>query len=870
MQEIKSFKQSELVLKVSTVYDTTKLDYKAWMPFIDRLCGDRTYQKEAIKNAILYLASENYKTILDLAEQNYNSNNCLREKYASFEDFSKTLQMREKLFANIDLATGTGKSYVIYGIAQIALGLGLVDNVLVLCPSLTIESGLKEKFETLSGDSGLKALLPMNAIIKNPSIVTANETVKKGDLCVENIHAVYETTGSSIEDSFVKKGQRTLVLNDESHHIFNKTSGTTADESSIKKWKGFLLEKKYGFKYILGFTGTAYVDDEYFSDVIYRYSLRKAIEDRIVKNVDYVKEDESRSDDERFQKIYQNHKDNEEKYPLIKPLSVMITKDISHAKNLYGDFLGFLAKQENKTKAEMENKVLIVTSAREHKANIPKLKYVDDATDKTEWIISVSMLTEGWDAKNVFQIVPWEDRAFNSKLLIAQVLGRGLRIPKEYQSPQPKVVIFNHKAWSSKIKKLVDEVLEIETRINSTVLTTGERANYHFTVKNIDYSTEQTVIEKKTGSDSIDFTRLIKEGIALESQSVEIEKVTTYESVFGGLPRERNYAIKNVTWSIDEVIDKLYEEFEQREWEGKALKLGDDEYTQNNLPPRETIENVIKLSMEKRGNKGDDIVETNVHKILSAFTPLLRKKAKSIVSKSIAGDIFDISTKNLSKQSKSVSMLRWERTVFLSNNWKAEINDVEQKAIIEEISDDETLPVSACRRDIDYCLFKTPVTTVLTSFKPERKFVDLLCKKENADFLSAWVKSQDRSFYEIEYSCKYGSGASKSRKYYHDKFNPDFFLKIEKDEVLYFLVIEIKEDKDDCEENKAKYRYAVQHFEVLNNRLKNDEINEKYIFHFLSPSGYGTFFDHLRDGTVLNGQEYFRCELENLLEMVDE
>jgi hypothetical protein len=36
------------------------------------------------------------------------------------------------------------------------------------------------------------------------------------------------------------------------------------------------------------------------------------------------------------------------------------------------------------------------------------------------------MLSEGWDVKNVFQIVPHEERAFNSKLLIAQVLGRGL------------------------------------------------------------------------------------------------------------------------------------------------------------------------------------------------------------------------------------------------------------------------------------------------------------------------------------------------------------------------------------------------------------------------------------------------------------
>ena len=44
----------------------------------------------------------------------------------------------------------------------------------------------------------------------------------------------------------------------------------------------------------------------------------------------------------------------------------------------------FLAKQEGMSKKETEEKVLIVTSAREHKANVSKLKYVDDRMDKTE------------------------------------------------------------------------------------------------------------------------------------------------------------------------------------------------------------------------------------------------------------------------------------------------------------------------------------------------------------------------------------------------------------------------------------------------------------------------------------------------------
>lgn len=859
MQEIKTFKQSDLVLKVSSVYDTNELDYVAWQPFVDKLCGDRIYQKEAIKNAIIYLASNNYSSLKELAEYNYAQNACLRDKYLSMENFLAALQMKEKLYANIDLATGTGKSYVIYGIAQIALGLGLVKRVLVLCPTLTIENGLMQKIEMLSSDASLKALIPENAVCKNPRVISANETVKNGDVCIENIHAVYENTGSSIEDSFFDSGNDTLVLNDESHHIFNR--GT--DDSSIKKWKEFLLNSKYNFKYMLGFTGTAYIDDEYFSDVIYRYSLRQAIEDRIVKNVDYVKEDESKNDNERFQKIYQNHIENVKKYTLVKPISILVTKDIRHAKNLYEDFVEFLAKQEGMSKKETEEKVLIVTSAREHKANVSKLKYVDDRMDKTEWIISVSMLTEGWDVKNVFQIVPWEDKAFNSKLLVAQVLGRGLRVPQEYQTPQPKVIVFNHRAWSAKIKRLVEEVMEIEARVNSDVIKEGMRGQYHFNVKNINYSTEYSEVDKNTENETVDFSRLMTEGIAIESQSVDVKKGTTYENALGGEMYEHNYSIRNITWTIDEVVDKIYEEFEQREWEGKTLKLGDDEYTKNSLPPRHIIEYIIRLSMKNRGNSGEEIIESNVHKILTAFTPLLRKNKKSIVSKSVANDVYELSTNNLAKQSASVGMLRQDKTVFLTNNWSNEIVDDEQKMIISEIIEDESLPRSAYK-DVDYCLFKTPVTTVITASKPERKFVEYLCKKENADLLSAWVKSRDRGFYEIEYSCKYGNSTSKTRKYYHDKFKPDFFLKLNKNDVTYYIVVEIKDDGDNSEENKAKYKYAVEHFEELNKRVVSNA--EIYIFHFLSPNGYEVFFNHLRDGSVLEGQEKFRCQLENMLE----
>lgn len=341
MEEIKVFKQMDMVLKINPSYNPEILDLDQWDEFLFVLCENRKYQVEAIKTAVLYLASGNYLSLEDLVKENYKRNESLREKYNTIEQYLSKLQIKNKLFANLDVATGAGKSYIIYGIAQIMLGIGKVDRVLVLCPSLTIEDALKTKFISLSSNATLRKAIPDSALIKNPRIIDATVSIVSGDICIENIHAVYKNTDSSINDCLENKGEKTLVLNDESHHIFYGKYGNTENEKDIKKWKDFLISSRFGFKYILGFTGTAYNDNDYFNDVIYRYSLRDAIEEKVVKNIDYVREDDSGNEDEKFQKIFKNHADNKMKYNKIKPLSIIITKDISNAKNVYNKLISW-------------------------------------------------------------------------------------------------------------------------------------------------------------------------------------------------------------------------------------------------------------------------------------------------------------------------------------------------------------------------------------------------------------------------------------------------------------------------------------------------------------------------------------------------
>jgi len=860
MQEIKTYKTGDLVLTVTKIYDPSILDLTVWDRFLDVLCGDRIYQKEAIQQALIFLASGEYNSIKDLIKEVFNSgiNSEIKTRYKDIDEYYWHLQLPNKLSANIDLATGTGKSYVIYGIAQIMLGLGLVDKVLVLCPSLTIEKGLMEKFIYLTTDSKLRQTIPENSKYKNPRIIDANSTIKDGDICIENIHAVYERTGSSIQDSLKGVGERVLVLNDEAHHIYNKVAGRDSQSKSIKKWKEFLLNDDYNFKYTLGFTGTTYIDDEYFNDVIYRYSLRQAVDEQMVKMVDYVSKDDTIEKDEKFQKIYDNHSQNKDNYRKIKPLTILITKDITNAKRLAEELKEFLEKKEELPREEIDKKVLIVTSHKDHQANVAKLSKVDDKDDPVEWIVSVSMLTEGWDVKNVFQIVPWEDRAFNSKLLIAQVLGRGLRIPLEYQTPQPKVRVFNHDAWSRNIRGLVDEILEIEMKLISCVIKKGGRNKYNFDLYNINYDKGPIEKESQREHKEFDYT---KGYIELIAQVEESEKTTEYTDLNGRIS-SKNTLIGYNTYTVDEITNYIINDFKIREWEGQILKLPEGSYTlKEDLPPKDEIKKIILKSMERRGIKGNRLVKKNKQKILTMFSTLLRKKDKTTKYVRKVNVPYLISTRNIDCESLAVGNLRHNSTVFHTDEYDKElINNI--KDILETIIEDESLPKSSSKQINPY-LFKTPLDIVFTKAEPERKFVETLCKKKNSEKIECWIKSRDQSFYRIDYSITTTGGKHSKQR----SFNPDFFIKISKDGVEYIIVVEIKSNDDNSPENKAKYKYALKHFDDLNNILEKKGVRQKYLFHFLSPNSYTEFFQYLRDERLIEGK--FGSDLEGKLKNGD-
>lgn len=263
--------------------------------------------------------------------------------------------------------------------------------------------------------------------------------------------------------------------------------------------------------------------------------------------------------------------------------------------------------------------------------------------------------------------------------------------------------------------------------------------------------------------------------------------------------------------------------------------------------------------MKKVGITDNYLTEKNRNNILTTFGTLLRKKNKTVIPISKNMNVFDIDTSSMSKQTISISSLRKEARAYYTDDYNKELLE-DDKKILNDFIEDDSRPVRSLNNKNTY-LFKTPMSMVFTTGKPESDFVEYLTKQEIANCIDSWIKSRDMGFYSIEYSWKKNSHQIKNQL-----FNPDFFIKIVKNNKVYYLVVEIKADGDDSEENKAKYKYGIEHFENLNEILDEVGENEEYIFHFLSPNAYPEFFDYIKNGKILEGQSKFRCELENMLQ----
>jgi len=811
------------VLKVPVdIYDTSKYE-----DFINELCSNREYQKEAIRNVIRFFLSNKYKNTEELAEENYNQNSLLQSLYSSISDFKKKLEFKDKLSCTIDLATATGKSWVMYGAAQIMMCEGVIDRVLVLCPSVTIEQELRRKFKLFATDKNLKSTLPHGSMIPDVMEFGASKTIGRGNICIENIHAVYERTGSSIKDSLRGKGQKTLIINDEAHHFMEGNLTEEGEEAKyLKKWKEFLISSEFNFKYIVNSTGTPYIGNNYFRDVVYRYSLRKAIDEKRVKLIYYNKDTKDLTSKEKLTAVYAIHEENRKKYRL-KPITIFVTQKIKRAEEVAEDIKRFLLTKGIK---DVEEKVIVVTSSPAHKKNLETLKTVDDSKNKVEWITSVSMLTEGWDVKNVFQIVPHEERAFNSKLLISQVLGRGLRIPLDFEkrNEQPTLTVFNHDKWSSNIEGYYYSVTE-EQRIKSSI---DPKSKFNF---------DLLIMEEKVGKKLTTITP--KKGpIEFEKKYVDLdiqpeEKEVLFVSIKDSGELIYKFKPENTFFTIEEAADIVYREV-ILEYDAEYKTQYSKKFNRNFI--KELIANSLKRINASK------ITEENLQRIKIAFNVLYKRETHNPRLEKFFTNPKAKSTKEMKESFVSVQSLYNDKCIIYAQ--EALKTNGENKKTIAQFLEDGKRPVDSIIEINEDREYKTPLDIIILNGNSEIKFGKLLVRKENSKFIDAWIKSRDVGFYTFPYIYRPGTH-SISRE-----FNPDFFIKIGND----ILVVEIKTEQDKSDANKAKARSAKKYFNELNKK----QSKYKYYFYFLSDFYFNEFFEKIRSKKYKDYKSKYHLELE--------
>lgn len=179
-----------------------------------------------------------------------------------------------------------------------------------------------------------------------------------------------------------------------------------------------------------------------FKNVIYSYPLSEALKDGFVKEPavatrkDFDADNYSKDELERLKledavRVHETVKVDLEVYAreagaqLVKPFVLVIAESVEHASSLES-----LIKDGRFFDGRYRDRVITVHSnqkGEEKDETVERLLAVEQTAEPTEIVIHVNMLKEGWDVTNLYTIVPL--RAANSKTLIEQSIGRGLRLP---------------------------------------------------------------------------------------------------------------------------------------------------------------------------------------------------------------------------------------------------------------------------------------------------------------------------------------------------------------------------------------------------------------------------------------------------------
>jgi superfamily II DNA or RNA helicase len=411
----------------------------------------------------------------------------LKNRFEEFSDF-------ERSFPNIcfALATGVGKTRLMGAIiAFLSMAKG-IRNFVILSPNTTITEKLVREFSDLNDPKYVFKGLPEFAN-RYPRIITAEEieggtplrqfndnefNPEEITINIFNIAFIHTSDrkirrpNEMVEDGksyfdFLKSKTDLVLFMDEAHRYRATAALTTIND----------LNPVLGIE----LTATPQIQDGNktipFRNVLYRFTLRNALEHGFVKrlgiccrdasnileqseeNAEKLKIEDGLVIHEYLTELLKSYAKNNPQRKLVKPFVLIITRDTEHADRIKNVI-------ECSWAGKYAGKIITVHSAKteEEKEKVwEQLRAVESPENAIEIVIHVNMLREGWDVNNLYTIIPL--RTADSRTLVEQSLGRGARLPFGERTGIEEIdrlhIVF-HQKFDQVVREVQDEFLEIE------------------------------------------------------------------------------------------------------------------------------------------------------------------------------------------------------------------------------------------------------------------------------------------------------------------------------------------------------------------------------------------------------------------------
>lgn len=469
---------------------------------------------------------------------------------------------------------------------------------------------------------------------------------------------------------------RVLVLNDEAHHLHDEVKGDAGEPlqaiQSIQR-----LHKLSAVVAQLDFSATPRNNQgRIFPETVVDYPLAQAIDDGIVKRP-VIGEitggaPEVTSDDAAVryrQRILTGVEKWREFRAALepagkKPLLFVMAEDTTSAdqiaayldtlQGLTGKVLTIHVNLTGKGKGEVRTTEL--EQARQW------AREVDRDDNPYSAIVSVLMLREGWDVRNVSVIVPLRPLSAKNAILPEQTLGRGLRRMTPPGAADETVVVIEHEAFRELWDRaLDDEGLEIERKPTDEVRPQAqivavepERLAYDIAIPLL----PRLLTRQASGLASLRPEDLPARALPLpdELRSTEVDYVGR-DMLTGQEVERATYALDRpqdpvavLAWFVNEVqrdarltgqfavLAPLVKGYLEGRAFGGPVDLADPLVLQSLEVPavRETVLAVLRQAVDEATLQRDEVVVTEAKELLLSTTrPFLWSGETAVVSKSV-------------------------------------------------------------------------------------------------------------------------------------------------------------------------------------------------------------------------------------------